>query len=335
MRNPLDAALDDFATPRVNVNKNGEVELGEEVSCDGATKKDYHVITHAHADHLSGLSTGSFQIATAATLDLVRAIGKNVRNPLALEYGIPRELKRGRLYLYPATHILGASQVFVETPEGSYAFTGDFKLKGTPVLHPDELVIEATYGRPEDVRDYVNVDVLLLDLVEEGISKGPVDVYASQGKLQEVLSLLSALPRWVKIITDKKSYEVAKVYEKYGIRLPKYYTSTSAEAALEVREKNPYVGLWPLSVERTNKNLSIIVTGWAGKPLVYLKKNVVMVGLSDHADFNELLYYVDESKARWVVADAHRSRSAKTLAKEIEKRLHVRAVAKPRPPPRP
>ena len=325
----LDLDLDYFTSPHANVRKNGEVELGPEVGCDGATKKNYHVITHAHADHLGGLTTGRYQVATKPTLDLIGTIRGELKNPMSLDYGIPQEFDGGRLFLYPASHILGASQVFVETKEGSYAFTGDFKLKGTPVLHPDELVIEATYGRPEEVREYVNVDVLLLDLVEQGISKSPVDVYASQGKLQEVLSIFSSLPKWVKIIMDKKSYEVAKIYEKYGIKFPKYFTSSSKDAIDEVREKNPYVALWPLSVRRNRKNLSIIVTGWAGKPIVYLNANTIMVGLSDHADFNELLYYVDESKARWIITDGHRSRSAKVLAKELEKRRHIKATARP------
>ncbi len=75
--------------------------------------------------------------------------------------------------------------------------------------------------------------------------------------------------------------------------------------------------------------MSLIVTGWAGKALKQIGKKTFMVGLSDHADFNELMYYVDESRARWVITDAHRSQFARTLARELEKKLHVTAVARP------
>ncbi|WP_449463453.1 MBL fold metallo-hydrolase [Tardisphaera miroshnichenkoae] len=325
----MDLPLEAFSHFRSNIRRNGEVELGSEVGCDGGTKKKYHVITHAHADHLGGLSTGQHQVATPQTIDIISAIKGSLKHPLPLEYGVPLELERGKLFLYPANHILGAAQVMVETPDGSFAFTGDFKLKGTPVLHPDELVIEATYGSPNNVRDYVNADLILRDLVEQGLARGSVDIYASQGKLQEILSILSYLPRWVSVIMDNKSYEIAKIYEKYGVRFPKYYKITSREALAEIREKNPYVALWPLSTARNPKNMSLIVTGWAGKALKQIGKTTFMVGLSDHADFNELVYYVDESRARWVITDAHRSQLAKTLARELEKKLHVNAVARP------
>jgi len=318
-----------FSEPRANVRANGEVELGEEVGCDGSTKKPIHVITHAHADHMGGLTTGGRLVATPETLDLLAALGKlKHKNPLGLAYEKPLQLKDGTLTLFKANHILGAAQVMVETKEGSMAFTGDFKFNGTRVLHPDELVIEATYGRPEQRRNYTDVDLLLVDLVETALQKGPVEVMASNGKLQEVLALLAQLPRGIPIIVDSKGYAIARVYEKYGVRLPEYLEASTERALRAVRDK-AYVALWPLNARHTSRTTTVLVTGRSMKPFERLKDNLYLVGLSDHSDFDDLVLYVHESHPRIVITDAYRSPSAPILAKELQERLGIRALARP------
>ncbi|OYT51959.1 MAG: hypothetical protein B6U76_10410 [Desulfurococcales archaeon ex4484_217_2] len=76
--------------------------------------------------------------------------------------------------------------------------------------------------------------------------------------------------------------------------------------------------------------LSIILTGWEFKePLRRLNNKTYIVALSDHADFEQLLEYVEESKPKVVVTDASREGSAHILAREIRKRLSIPAIALP------
>jgi putative mRNA 3-end processing factor len=53
------------------------------------------------------------------------------------------------------------------------------------------------------------------------------------------------------------------------------------------------------------------------------------LALSDHSDFNGLLQYVEESKPKLVVTDNSRVGDAEALAREIQKRLGIKAVALP------
>jgi putative mRNA 3-end processing factor len=74
----------------------------------------------------------------------------------------------------------------------------------------------------------------------------------------------------------------------------------------------------------------ICVTGWEfSVPRRQIAPNEYIVALSDHADFNELLQYVSESKPKLVITDNYRTGEAVSLAREIEKRLGI--PAKPSP----
>ncbi len=73
----------------------------------------------------------------------------------------------------------------------------------------------------------------------------------------------------------------------------------------------------------------MLVTGRDMKPFERLKDNLYLVGLSDHSDFDDLVLYVHESHPRIVITDAYRSPSAPILAKELQERLGIRALARP------
>ncbi len=84
------------------------------------------VVTHAHADHMAGLSqslrTCEKVLMTPATRDLIEVM----RGPLffgrgkveTLEYGRTIHYDGEQITLFKADHILGAAQVLVEDVEG-------------------------------------------------------------------------------------------------------------------------------------------------------------------------------------------------------------------------
>jgi len=73
------------------------------------------------------------------------------------------------------------------------------------------------------------------------------------------------------------------------------------------------------------------VSGFAITPeFRKVAKKEYVVGLSDHCDFNQLMEYVKQSDPKLVITDAYRCADAEVLAKEIKKRLNIKAKAMPR-----
>ena len=136
---------------KAEVSERGAVLLGDSVACDAFdANRPLRVVTHAHADHLTGLSRslryGKRVLMTAATRDLIRIVNGSL--PLdtdavgVLNYGEIVEHDGERVSLVKADHILGAAQVIVEDAEGvRVAYTGDFRVDGTePLEDCDKLV---------------------------------------------------------------------------------------------------------------------------------------------------------------------------------------------------
>ena len=76
--------------------------------------------------------------------------------------------------------------------------------------------------------------------------------------------------------------------------------------------------------------MRITVSGWElNKPVREVRKGEYVVGLSDHADFEGLLAYVEECRPKLVITDNYRMGSGAILAEEIRRRLGIPAVAMP------
>src|SRR3990170_1817885 len=223
------------------VTSRGAVLLGNSVACDAHDdKRPLRVVTHAHADHLAGLRSSLRKcknvLMTKATKDLIEVIegpdalkGGHVKT---LEYGKPFRFGDERITLAYADHIMGAAQVLVEDESGGrVAYTGDFRLDGTPVLECDTLVVEATYGSPTCKRDFkVDVRELLVSMVEKQLKDGTVYVFGYHGKLQEVMQILHNADVSVPFVMPERVYSLSKVCERHGMHLGCLTLSTNAEA---------------------------------------------------------------------------------------------------------
>lgn len=113
---------------------------------------DRAVVTHAHADHAR---SGSEDYHTAVdNLPLLAArIGED-DNTQGHEWNQPFELGDTRVTLFPAGHIFGSSWVRIESEQGTWGVSGDFKRAGDPTCAPfepaevDVWVTECTFGLP-------------------------------------------------------------------------------------------------------------------------------------------------------------------------------------------
>ncbi len=324
-----------------SVSKRGAVLLGSTVAVDGPHGRPIRVVSHIHSDHLVGLRESARKaeliVATPATLEMLVELGYRIpihkRKPLA--YGEPLAYMDDTLTLHRARHIVGAAQTLVETGDGvRIAYTGDFKLPGTPVLRDlDVLIIESTYGRPEWTRPFKNhVEQLLGDLVLESLSKGPVYVYGYHGKLQEAMEILRRQGVDAPFIAPRRIYRVTRIAVRHGLEVGELLESEVPEAE-DTRRSAWYVcfdHMHRAKLRHSRPGTHIILSGWEFRePLRRVDARTWLVALSDHADFEDLMTYVEEARPRIVLTDAYRDGAAHRLAAEIRRRLGI--PAKPCP----
>jgi len=238
------------------------------------------------------------------------------------------------LRLHFADHILGAAQVLVKDAEGTrILYTGDFRIRDTPRLESDIMVIEATYGNPNRVRRFdENVEDILVSLVETGLKQGPVYVFGYHGKLQETMQILHSAHVNALYVAPEKVFHVSKVCERYGMHLGKLLLSTSEQGMSVLDKGEPCVAFYHMSsLRRVGINaFRVCVSGWEfASACRQVGKKEYVLALSDHSDFNGLLQYVAESKPKLVVTDNFRAGDSEILAREIQKKLGIQAVALP------
>lgn len=328
---------------QVYVTKTGAVLLGDYVACDAFdADRPLRIVTHAHGDHLGGLrkSIKSCEkvLMTPATRDLAEIVNPkfNLRNAnvLPLDYGKPFKYNDEVITLLKADHIMGASQVLVETVDGTrIVYTGDFKLEETPVIDCDILVVEATYGHPSCRRNFdVDITELLVSMIERRLRGGTVYVFGFYGKLQEVMQMLRKADVEVPFVMPDTVHQVSKVCDTYGMNIGSLTLDTSSEGQELLGANLPCVAFYHTNTRfKVGLNHTrICVSGWEFQnPCRQIDEHEYLVALSDHSDFDCLIEYVKRSKAKQVITDNYRSSHGKALADEITKRLGVPAVAQP------
>jgi len=329
---------------KATVTTKGAVLLGKHVACDAFDKAmPLRVVTHAHADHMMGLrqslTTCEKVLMTCATKDLIDVL----MGPLFLmsgsvetvDYGEVLQYEEERVTFFKADHILGAAQVLVEDAEGTrIVFTGDFRIDETPVLDADVLVIEATYGSPVCKRSFGrNVRSLLVSLVEEGLKQGTVYVFGYHGKLQEVMQILHGAGVKAPFVVPERVFHVSKVCERHGMRLGRLILSVEKEVKELLERNSPCITFYHMGSRRKVGlgSFRVYVSGWEfDSPCREVADKEYVVALSDHSDFDGLIEYVRRSKPKLVITDNFRVGHARTLAKEIQKRFGISALALPK-----
>lgn len=329
----------------VSISDRGAILLGNSVACDAFEEtRPLRVVTHAHADHLVGLKRSLKKckkvLMTDATKELIEVLkGSEIFNSgfiEKIEYGKSIEYNGEKITFLKANHILGAAQVLVENSNGDrVAYTGDFKLEGTPPIKDcDTLVVEATYGSPSFRRSFdSDIRKLLVSMIETRLRKGKVYVFGYYGKLQEIMQILRCAHVYVPFVMPERILQVSKVCKRHGMNLGDL-TLSSDEHGKELLDNNlPCVAFYHMNKRKSIgvSSSRICVSGWEFRfPSKQIGYNEHLIALSDHSDFDELVEYIRLSKPRKVITDNHRVKHGGILAKEITKRLGIPAKAMPK-----
>jgi putative mRNA 3-end processing factor len=329
----------------VSISDRGAILLGNSVACDAYEERaPLRVVTHAHADHLVGLRRSLKKcnkvIMTNATRELIEVL----KGPSIFNLGIIEKIEYGKsiihdnekITLLKANHILGAAQVLVENSNGDrVAYTGDFKLEGTPPIEDcDTLVVEATYGSPSFRRSFdSDIRELLVSMIEKRLRKGKVYVFGYYGKLQEIMQILRCAHVYVPFVMPERILQISEVCKRHGMNLGDL-TLSSDEHGKELLDKNlPCVAFYHMNKRKSIgvSSSRICVSGWEFRlPCKQIGYNEHLVALSDHSDFDELVEYIRLSNPKKVITDNYRVKHGSILAKEITKRIGIPAEAMPK-----
>ena len=329
-----------MSCPIVDVLANGTICLGPKVVCDGFSEgHPFRVQTHIHDDHMGNFnkSKGLQDLfMSPETRDLLIAeYNSDLEyrdNILPIELDIDYLINDGsKLTLVSSNHMLGACQVALELPYGiRIGYSGDFTWPLDNVIEVDVLVVDSTYGSPKSIRHYTQAEaeICLQEIVCERLLHGPVHIKAHRGTIERVLHVL-----WgnvsVPILATGRLIREAEVYQKYGFAIGALIHLDS-EAGQTIIAEGSYVRLYSKGDSFGNEprdGTSIICSAFMtdiDHPLKQFSDRSYSVALSNHADFNGTIAYVEATKAKTVITDNTRTHGCE-LAIAIKNYLGIDA----------
>lgn len=329
------------------ITKQGAVLLGKYLSCDGFDpQRTAGAITHFHGDHIEDFSQclGSYKniFVTELTRDLLIAIKgdwlKYRANLIAKRFLAPFDCGDDKIMFIPAKHVLGSAQIQVETEGKKVVFTGDFRSKDTVPIKTDVLVIESSFGDPSFVRKYTR-DAAIRKLVSQTrkeTSNGCACILANRGKLQAAMNILYKADVELPFLCHPKALRVTEAYRKHGVDVGELLPIGSQRAEEIISRKQPHIAFYPLNskVHAESIYTKIVVSEWDTTAPMYYKpaKNEYVLSIPDHGDFNELMDYIKQSEPELVITENYRSANGEIFARQIQKKLHIKAKAMPSSP---
>jgi DNA ligase-1 len=306
-------------------------------------EKPLAFVSHAHSDHL-----GRHReiIASAGTATLMHERQPKGSLEHILEFNEVFQFRGTSISLLPAGHIFGSAQFFAEHDAGSLLYTGDFKLRPGLSAEPAQwrhaqiLIMETTYGLPKYVFPPTEeVIARMVEFCREALDEGAVPVLLgySLGKAQEILCALVRAG-----LTPMLHQSVHRMTEIYTKMIPEFPCQYEKYNAHDVAGK---VLICPPSVIRSRMITNIknrrtaVLTGWALDPSAHFRYQCdAAFPLSDHADYPDLLRYVELVKPERVLtlhgfagafARDLRERGIEAWALSQENQLELQLLGKP------
>ncbi len=294
-RGPLSAA-NFLAMIRVQYER-GVYLPNENIWLDPWDAKLFAFVSHAHSDHIAAHDE---IIVSERTARLMQARLPGERNEHVLPFGECRTVRDLAVTLLPAGHIFGSAQFFLETEEGSLLYTGDFKLRpgrsaeATEWKNAETLIMETTYGLPRyrlppTEQVVQQIVAFCREALEEGAT--PVLLGYSLGKAQEILCSLAEAE--LQPMLHGAVFRMTRIYEQFGQAFCGYERYDAKAVAGKVLICPPSANRSRMIQQIKNKRVAMI-SGWAVEPnAIYRYQVDAAFPLSDHADYTDLLRYVE------------------------------------------
>src|SRR5215472_16199182 len=267
--------------------------------------KRFAFVSHAHSDHIAPHKE---MILSEQTARLMQARMPGTRIEHVLPFGESRRVRDVDLMLLPAGHIFGSAQLFLAQKNETLLYTGDFKLRrgksaeAAEWREADTLIMETTFGLPryqfpptEEVVDQI-VGFCRTTIDDGGV---PVLLGYSLGKAQEILCSLDGAG--LTPMLHGSVYQMTRIYEQLGQSFCKYVRYNRNDVAGKVLICPPSANRSAM-LEKIPRKRVALISGWSVDPnAVYRYQVDAAFPLSDHADYDDLLRYVELVQPRRVL----------------------------------
>ncbi len=290
---------------------------------DPSGKVENAVITHAHSDHARRGSAQYFSTISGETLLRTR-LGKNIS---VSSFAFSTQFKLGEVEIsfHPAGHILGSAQIRLEHQGEVWVASGDYKRDPDPtceafeVVTCDVFITEATFGTPAYAwKKDANLGAEIFQWwSENSVKKQNSVLFAySLGKAQRVLGLLEPYAK-KPVICHAASAPLTECYRQQGIKLAETLCLSQVPDQTIMNTELFLVPQAFLKSEQSHllgENFqTAFASGWMAKDFGSFDRGFL---LSDHADWNDLVNTVLQTKAKKVFVQ-HRGNGA--LVKHLRK----------------
>jgi DNA ligase-1 len=277
----------------------------QEIWLDPWDAKPFAFVSHAHSDHIAPHDE---IIVSERTARLMQARMPGERREHVLNFGEKTTVRGLDVTLIPAGHIFGSSQFFLETESGSLLYTGDFKLRPGRSAEPAEwrhaetLIMETTFGLPR-YRFPPTEEIIgqIVAFCRDALETGAVPVLLgySLGKAQEILCALAGAG--LTPMLHGTVHRMTRIYEQFGQSFCEYERYHANDVAGKVLICPPSV-VRSRMMEKIPEKRVAMLSGWAVEPNATYRYQVdAAFPLSDHADYTDLLRYVDLVKPERVL----------------------------------
>src|ERR1700724_386487 len=264
---------------------------------DPREPKGFAFVSHAHSDHIAPHEE---VVLSERTARLMQARMPGTRIEHVLPFGEQRLIHDVDLTLLPAGHIFGSAQLFLSNTNETLLYTGDFKLRGGKSAEAaewrqaDTLIMETTFGLsryqfPPTEKVIEQIVAFARDAIDDG--DVPVLLGYSLGKAQEILCSLDGAG--LTPMLHGSVFPMTRIYEQFGQSFCKYVRYNASDVSGKVLICPPSANRSRL-LEKIPRKRVAMISGWAVDPnAVYRYQVDAAFPLSDHADYTDLVRYVE------------------------------------------
>jgi hypothetical protein len=286
-------------------------------------------VSHAHYDHARGFEFPvQKKYSTKETREIYESdTRKKVGNWQEVRVGRRAKLGVVEVEAHNAGHVLGSVQYEVITPEGTVVYASHLNFQDTLVMRAadvapcDILVIEAPYASSTNVpheRQSVVAEVVKWALECINAKRVPsfeVDAIGNAQELVKIFNIWTNIP----VIVHPRIARINRVYESSGIGLQ--YLDASTEEASKLIEESECIVIVPKRFD-TSRYGNFRTAYVSNSPPKVINEESKFFQLSDQADLNQLLEFVQETRPRAVLTFYGAS---VLLAEMVSKRFKVSA----------
>jgi len=275
---------------------------------------------------LSFISSADIEKFTApekiiATPETIRLLGNKVRKAVLLTcpYNRPFTLGNSQVELIPSGHMLGSAQMVVDKGDKTLIYAGDICTGKLPTAKPlsirpcDVLILKCSHGPESNLPTMTESLDLLIKFIDGTFSLNatPVLIVNSMGVGQDIVKSLG--DRSYKLSLHPSVYEVAKIYESFGINFGEYELLKLDDTQNRVVFV-PYGQILTDDIKRIRDKQTAIITENTSEDAELEVKIDKRFSFNNKDVYKELLKYVNKvNPAKIYLIDKYANDFAKTL----------------------